>query len=302
MRTYPLLDESHPVVKKARDFIYTHARLLDRYRFEYATGQRSAEAILHSLAAYQNQDGGFGHGLEPDIRSPYSQPQGAEFALHLLDEVHLYPESILTGLGYFLQKHSNPETGGWPYSFRSVNEHPHAPWWTTEKDDIASLNPTGSIIGLLYKCKEWHPFLKESWFKKAEAFTWSSIEHSNLEGYHDVIQAIHFLEYQDDSERTNQLKNRVDHILEQPGTIELDPDATGYVHKVLDWAPRADSYAARFVPKEVIQQHLEHLLASQLEDGGWPISWPALSPAAEAEWRGHLTMERLKTLASYGMI
>lgn len=302
MATYPLLDVSHPVVKKAHHFMYTHARLLDRYRFEYATGQRSAESVVQALAAYQNQDGGFGHALEPDIRSPYSQPQGAEFALHLLDEVHFYPERILTGLGFFLQKHANPNTGGWPYSFINVNDYPHAPWWTTEKDDLASLNPTGSIIGLLYKCKDWHPFLRENWFKKAEDFVWSSLENAKLEGYHDLIQAIHFLETQKESDRSIQLKQRIDHLLQQPGVIELDPDATGYVQKVLDWAPRSDSYAARFVPKEITEHHLEHLLASQQEDGGWPISWPALSVAAEAEWRGHLTMERLKTLASYGVI
>lgn len=302
MSIYPMLDDSHPVVKKAHHFMYTNARLLDRYRYEYATGQRSAESVLHALAAYQNQDGGFGHGLEPDIRSPYSQPQGAEFALHLLDEIHSYPESILTGIGYFLEKYSNPKTGGWPYSFTNVNEHPHAPWWTTEKDDTASLNPTGSIIGLLYKCKDWHPFLIETWFKKAEAFVWSSLENEELQGYHTIIQAIHFVENQPENERTQQLTNKIDQLLQQPGVIELNPEATGYVQKVLDWAPRRDSYAARLIPGNIIEQHLEHLLASQQEDGGWSISWPALSPAAEAEWRGHLTMERLQTLASYGVI
>lgn len=35
--------------------------------------------------------------------------------------------------------------------------------------------------------------------------------------------------------------------LRSSGTIELDPQAAGYVHKVLDWAPTPDSYAHKFI-------------------------------------------------------
>lgn len=34
------------------------------------------EQVISELAKYQNEDGGFGHGLEPDFRLPASSPMG----------------------------------------------------------------------------------------------------------------------------------------------------------------------------------------------------------------------------------
>ncbi len=41
---------------------------------------------LRALDAYRNADGGFGH-LEPDIRTPASQPPCVLYALEILHEV-----------------------------------------------------------------------------------------------------------------------------------------------------------------------------------------------------------------------
>ena len=51
------------------DFIASHARLLDRRRLELALGGGDPEATLAVLAGYRNPDGGFGWGLEPDLRA-----------------------------------------------------------------------------------------------------------------------------------------------------------------------------------------------------------------------------------------
>lgn len=74
------------------------------------------------------------------------------------------------------------------------------------------------------------------------------------------------------------------------------------MHKVLDWAPHPGSYARKFITDSDLQNHLTALVGQQQEDGGWPISWPLVSPGAEAEWRGYMTVERLKTLRAYGVI
>src|SRR5438876_1106086 len=58
----------------AADFLAAHARLLDQQRFRHLCGAGDAEAALTALAAYRNPDGGYGWGLEPDLRSPESQP------------------------------------------------------------------------------------------------------------------------------------------------------------------------------------------------------------------------------------
>lgn len=57
----------------ARTFVHTHARLLDRRRFQHLVDGAPADLVLSALRAYRNTDGGVG-ALEPDLRSPDSQP------------------------------------------------------------------------------------------------------------------------------------------------------------------------------------------------------------------------------------
>ena len=61
----------------AADFMATHARVLDRRRFELLVGATDPSGALAALDGYRNPDGGYGWGLEPDLRSPESQPGSA---------------------------------------------------------------------------------------------------------------------------------------------------------------------------------------------------------------------------------
>jgi hypothetical protein len=67
----------------ARAFMAGNARLLDRRRFDRLVDDRDPGAVLAGLAGYRNPDGGYGWGLEPDLRAPESQPG---CALHAFEE------------------------------------------------------------------------------------------------------------------------------------------------------------------------------------------------------------------------
>ena len=58
--------------QRAKNFIMDHGRALDQRRFEFHFEDGSADAVLAALTPYQNDDGGFAHSLEPDIRTPFS--------------------------------------------------------------------------------------------------------------------------------------------------------------------------------------------------------------------------------------
>src|SRR6478752_9744491 len=70
----------------AADFMATHARVLDRRRFELRGGAADAAAALAALDGYRNPDGGYGWGLEPDLRSPESQPATAAHAFEVFED------------------------------------------------------------------------------------------------------------------------------------------------------------------------------------------------------------------------
>ena len=71
----------------ARSFMASHARVLDRRRFELLFDGADAERVLPALRAYRNPDGGYGHGLEPDLRAPESQPAAALHAFEVFADV-----------------------------------------------------------------------------------------------------------------------------------------------------------------------------------------------------------------------
>lgn len=280
----------------ARTFVYSNARLLDRKRYEWYFEAGSAEAVLSVLKMYQNADGGFGNALEPDIRTASSQPIPTEMALLIMDEMDLFDQEILEGVVSYLKQITIHTSGGFPRALCSLNADPHAPWWTTEEDHIASMNPTGRILGLLYKQSVLTSFYQEPWFEQSVQFVWDTMTQVNTKDYHDLVQCITFLENTPDRDRAVPMLCWLDEQLQQQGTIELDPEAKGYVHKVLDFAPLTNSYCRKWISPEIVTQHLIALANEQQEDGGWPIRWPAISPGNEAEWRGLITVDRLLTL------
>jgi hypothetical protein len=289
------------LLERAKTFVYRNARQIDRRRYEYFFEGGSGEAVIEALRAYQNPDGGFGNALEPDIRCPHSQPIPTEMALLIMDEAGDFDSQLLEGVIRYLRSNTLAG-GGIPRAFRSLNDYPHAPWWNTERDDRPCVNPTGRIIGLLYKQQVRSDIFQEEWFRQNVAYLWNAMEKEIPMDYHDGVQWIEFLQHTPDRERANSVRTKLDKWLARPGMIELDPEAKGYEHKVLDWAPMRDSYARQFVSEDNVKKHLQALLDQQQEDGGWQISFPAVSPGGEAEWRGWVTVERLKTLKSYGVI
>ena len=72
---------------QARAFIKTQARPLDRALFEHRFEGASADLVTAELAHFQNDDGGFGHALEPDLRTPTSSALATEVGLRTLEEL-----------------------------------------------------------------------------------------------------------------------------------------------------------------------------------------------------------------------
>ena len=64
-----------PDFDAAERFLAANARVLDRRRFQRLFAWGDALPVRDVIAAYRNDDGGFGHALEPDGRMP-AEPAG----------------------------------------------------------------------------------------------------------------------------------------------------------------------------------------------------------------------------------
>jgi hypothetical protein len=287
------LDKSSTIIETAQTFIWNNARLLERHLFSFLFKNGDRQIVLAALRAYQNNDGGFGNALEPDKRTPTSQPIDQEFVLRVLDDVG-FSNEIVGQIIEFLMTITTVD-GGVPFVLPTVRDAPRAEWWNTEDQPSASINPTASIAGLLHR----HHF-QHLWLERATEFSWQKIETLQNASDNDLMCVVQFLENVPDRDRANKEFNRIGkQIIKQ---VALDPETSGYVQKPLAWAPNPTSLCRDLFDIPLINLHLQKLAAQQQPDGGWPISWPAISPASELEYRGIVTINAIKTLKAYGYI
>ena len=279
-------------LEAAKTFLLSNGRLLERHLFAYLFEDGSRAKVINALKAYQNEDGGFGNALEPDKRTPSSQPIDQESALRILDDVGLNG-AVVEGLCDYLTTITTEE-GGVPFTLKTVQDAPHAPWWNTdEANPPASLNPTASIAGLLHKHKHVH-----RWLDRATAFCWEKLESLGELEVHTLLSVVVFLEYAPDQNRTEAVfANLREQIL---NATALELDAEGYVHPPYAFAPTPNSLARQLYSDELMDKHLNALKAKQQDDGGWTIDWEAVSPGCELEYRGVVTLNALKMLRAYG--
>jgi hypothetical protein len=279
----------------AAGFIWRHARLIDRHRYAHLFLGAEPEPIIRALRAYQNPDRGFGHALEPDIRTPSSQPGATMHALEMLAEAGAFDDPMVGDVCAFLVSITRDD-GGVPFVLPSAMEHPHAPWW--QPADESSVIQTAAHAALLHAHGHEHP-----WLDGATAFCWAHIDEGRLDGSYGARFAVAFLDAVPDEARAAAALDRLGPWLVAEGLVALDPaDVTGETFTPLDYSPRPGLRSRRMFDDGAIDAHLDVLAAGQQDDGGWTVPWPAWSPAAELDWRGYVTVDALKVLRANGRL
>jgi hypothetical protein len=283
-----------PDFNAAAAFIAANARVLDRRRFQRLFQRGSAGPVRDAVAAYRNDDGGFGHGLEPDGRAPGSQPAAVEMALRVMDQADAWDEALVLGACDWLASVA-PAEGGTAFVGPDLAGWPHAPWWVPEQGHPAALFATGMIAGTLHTRQVSHP-----WLDRATEVMWDRIGGLTEPSGYEMFGVLAFLQHVPDRVRADAAFGRVGPLIIDRGLVALDPEASGEVHGPLDFAPEPGSLARSLFDEVTIKAHLDHLAQAQLDDGGWTFNWPAWSPAAERDWRGFLTVDALRVLRVNG--
>lgn len=279
--------------ENAREFFLKDARLLERHLFHYLFEDGPREAVLRALLAYQTEGGGFSYGLEPDKRSAQPQPIDQEQALKVLTDIG--PDEAVSALILDFLPTITTAEGGVPFVLETVADAPRAPWWNTDPDPPAALNPTASIAGLLYKLGVTHP-----WLEAATAFVWEKLETFSEPEVHNLLSVLVFLEGVPERARAEAALERLADDIVRHTALEVG--AEGYVHPPYAFAPRPDSLAAQLYDGALVKRHLDALTAGQQPDGGWPITWSAVGLGSEFECRSIVTLNALKTLRAYGKL
>jgi hypothetical protein len=274
----------------AENFIWSTARLVDRHRYAMLFDDGPAESTIDGLRGYRNPDGGFGHGLEPDLRCPSSQPSPTLYALEILAEAGAADHALARDARAWIGEVAGPD-GVLPFVLGGFERYPHAPWYTVEPGAIVTLALTavchagGADDG--------------EWLGRATEWCWRSIETAERPGGYWMKYALAFLDAVPDERRARaaiaSLGRRVDvSAIAPPGGIE------GEALRPLDLSPRPGSRSRALVSDAAIEAHLDDVESEQRQDGGWMFDWLAWSPAQTNDWRGNVTIRALSWLRDNG--
>ena len=250
-----------------------------------------------ALDAYRNTDGGFGQALEPDCRTPHSQPEAMRWALAVLNAAGCLNQERAHRCAAWLASVTTPE-GGVPFCLTSVDGYPKAPWWKAVPE--ADLYPTGSLVALLRPHAPDHP-----WVRRAATWCWERALGEIPKSQYHVHPLAEFLIAEPDQERARPILEAVGEALASGRVVPLDPAAkppSPATDTPLQFATTPEHPLRRFFSDAVIDGFLDRLVADQQQDGGWPIDWPAPGTTATNEWRAIRTLQALQILAAYGRL
>ena len=94
---------------KAIKYITENARPLELAVFRYFFEEGSNKDVIDELSRFQNANGGFGHGLEPDFFNPNSSPIATNDAIITLSRVNALDKGsdIVKGIVRYLESHDS---------------------------------------------------------------------------------------------------------------------------------------------------------------------------------------------------
>ncbi len=296
--------------EKVSKFIYKNARELDKQLYSFYFHNGSQEVVTKSLVSYQNIDGGFGHGLEPDFRTPSSSTIATSLGIQYMEKIGISEENeaLKKTMNYFSSSFSRAYERWRPVP-SDVNSYPHAPWWhLNEKTGFCAIeqsweNPTVEILGYLLRYPNNFPTSQlEELIQKTINMLLSykkKMEEHNLYCY--------LLFYSHIPEETKaKIKSKLSELI--LGTVNTNPKdwQIKYVPKPLQFVDNPNSPFYSLLVDST-NQNLDLLIKTIDSNEAWFPTWKWTDyeddwEKARLEWAGKIAVENLVILKRFSRI
>ncbi|WP_047984181.1 hypothetical protein [Ornithinibacillus californiensis] len=300
-----------------KEFLLKNCRQLEITRFEYLFEDGSKDAVIRSLKEFQNDDGGFGHGIEPDFWLPSSSPMATWAAGQILKEIEADKEEpMVKSMVNYLINTFDHRVGKWASILEETNNYPHAPWWhwTEGVQDNWSFNPSIELAANLI-----HWSNPDS---KTAEIGWKSIKHAvtylmnqremdkhEINNFQQFIKIIKLEQSKLEALLPYSFYQIAEHIMNLAfDCINKDKSSwgSGYEPLPLDFV-QSPSDALYNRLDTLVEQNLDFYLSQMLDEGTWDISWewgsyPQEFEVARTYWKGILAVDRLKQFRAFGYL
>ncbi|HUT82479.1 MAG TPA: hypothetical protein VMZ29_14865 [Candidatus Bathyarchaeia archaeon] len=297
---------------RAVAFIHTHARKLEQqlYYYHFQPIASSQQDVISELAKFLNQDGGFGHALEPDVRMNHSSVVATKCALQILIDISASSSEPLVrdGISYLLDRFDE-QNKIWSLVDEEIQNAPHAPWWAT--DNLLTefnqylVNPRAGILKILL---HYNDLVPNNIITEVTDSLFSHLNQLPTDlAFFDTNAFLQLLQ-------SEKLSKEHREILTQ----KLSETAVSIVSKNPDdWSkfsvkplwlvpsPIAPFYD---VLKTSVTLNLHYEIDNQQKDGSWAPTWDwgdtwkDVWSIVKKEWKGIITLATLRSLRDFNLI
>lgn len=289
-------------VNAAKQFILHNARPLDLAVYKYFFEDGPKQRVIEELSKFQNEDGGFGNGLEPDYLNPNSSPIATNDAIITLYRTDALKcdSDIIKGIVRYLKSHDSfdKDKKRWLFAIDSNKDYLHAIWWEKNGDGISGFNPTISLAAFMY-CygertmlyeniiREGIQYLADNKIDNGDEIKCYLLAYELLKS-HKIYGIINFNVFKD--------------LISKKKYEVICKDINKYG---IEYVPvPSDFFAGNYLEfitaelEQLIQAEKEILGKLQKDDGGFEITWKWHTPYSEFEqarnyWRPRLTIDKL---------
>jgi hypothetical protein len=287
-----------PDLPAAISFMASHARSLDRRRLELLLDEGDPDPVLAALDGYRNSDGGYGWGLEPDLRASESQIGGAYHAFEAFADVAPATSPRALELCDWLASVALPD-GGLPFGLPVSDPTGSAPFWAQADATVSSLQLSAFVTGTAQRVATRDPAVAaHPWLARATDYCLAAIDALGAAPFAiELAAAVQFLDaVHGVRPEAAALLERLGRHIPADGLVPVTQGAEGETMRALDFAPYPDRPARALFSQEAIDADLRRLADGQQDDGGWRVDFRNYSPAAELEWRGYMTVRAVAIL------
>lgn len=299
-------------------WIHRNARPLELAQWSFHNEGGEAGEIIKALAYYQNEDGGFANGIEPDCWNTESSPYATLKAVEILRKNRLIEKigaehPMIQGILRYFDSGAQSDEKGWFFCIPSNDHFPRAPWWTfsPETNHVQTMGITAAVCGFVLSHGSGFPAL----YEKAVAHTKNILARvQDTDDFGEMGIGNVFL-LLDDIGRNNLLDSfdcsGVKEKLIQAGNaaMERDPEKWQYYTprpSVFIWSPESPFYKGN---EEIVEVLLDYLIDTRVSGGVWNLTWTwfDLTQVYGAEfavsqnwWKTTVAMEQLEFLKAFG--
>ena len=239
------------VTEKAKVYIMENGTELQKACCAYLLEEGGKDAVVRALAAYQNTDGGFAHGLDEEYTGPVSSQFAVISALGLIYRFGLGESELYAKTLAFCKRTQRPD-GSWddPEEMRQfpVPDHMGNGIYVEYKTGMTA--KWLMQLGVSAESELLEPAIR--FLSKQFGSVAQNPDFWNASAYSGLYSQL------PDSQQNNEILAWCEQILTPPPSAPQWPKFSGCIEDCIPF------------PKDALPAVLEEVKSNQAEDGGWP--------------------------------